>query len=417
MDHSSFMTLLACLDYAEFDQAGAGRLLHASTEEWQEVATLASLHSVAPLLYYRLKKQTLAIPDEVAAIFKDAYLNNIARNIRLYDELTRVLGCFQVANIPVMVLKGAHLAELIYGNIGLRPMGDVDLLVRKDDLKKVDRELCLIGYACQERNHVILKGSHHFHYTSSKTGLTLEIHWILVSADLPFQIDMDGIWDSAESAQIAGVKCLILNAEDLLLHLCLHSAKHIQIPQLRMMTDICEVIKHHQDVIDWNQVGTRAQEWGIVRPLYIILRLSKELLGAAIPVEWLTSLKPEDFHEDYLLTAWQQLSAIGEDKGIAPTKYIMLLSHEKDLFKKLRILCVRLFPTRRSMSIIFPAAENSWRIYLYYPVRWVYLFSRYGRLIWQLIWSGPISTAAINEQNFELFEWLFPSSSTSDRDL
>ena len=141
MDNSSFNTLLACLDHAEFDQARSDRLSHISTEEWQEVATLASLHSVAPLLYYRLKQHTLAIPDDVAILFKDAYLNNIARNVRLYAELTRILQCFQDANIPVVVLKGAHLAEVIYGNIGLRPMGDVDLLVQKDDLKKVDREL------------------------------------------------------------------------------------------------------------------------------------------------------------------------------------------------------------------------------------------------------------------------------------
>ena len=264
---------------------------------------------------------------------------------------------------------------------------------------------------------MVLKGFHHFHYTSSKTGLTLEIHWDLVNADLPFQIDMDGIWARAEFAQVAGIKCLVLNAEDLLLHLCLHSARHIQILQLRMLVDIGEVIKRHQDMIDWNQVGTRAQEWGIVRHVYMILRLSKELLGAAVQADWLASLKPEDFHEDYLVTAWQQLAAIGEDKGIAPAKYVSLLSHEKNIFKKLRIFRDRLFPTRRSMSFIYPAAENSWRIYLYYPVRWGYLFSRYGRLLWQLIWSVPIATSAINEQNTKLFDWFFPSSSTSDRDL
>jgi hypothetical protein len=42
--------------------------------------------------------------------------------MHLYHELGKVLGLLRDENIPVIVLKGVHLAELVYGNIafGLR---------------------------------------------------------------------------------------------------------------------------------------------------------------------------------------------------------------------------------------------------------------------------------------------------------
>jgi hypothetical protein len=59
----------------------------------------------------------------------------------LYQELQTVLKTFKfrAASIAVIALKGAFLAELVYENIGLRAIGDVDLLVKKEDLEKVQQ--------------------------------------------------------------------------------------------------------------------------------------------------------------------------------------------------------------------------------------------------------------------------------------
>jgi hypothetical protein len=65
-----------------------------------------------------------------------------------YQELQTVLKTFKfrAAGIDVIVLKGAFLAELVYRNIGLRAIGDIDLLVKKEDLGKVKRVLIQLGY-------------------------------------------------------------------------------------------------------------------------------------------------------------------------------------------------------------------------------------------------------------------------------
>jgi len=58
--------------------------------------------------------------------------------MKVYAQLRKVLQVFCQEKVPVIVLKGALLAELVYQHIGLRTMDDVDLLVSKQDLGKAE---------------------------------------------------------------------------------------------------------------------------------------------------------------------------------------------------------------------------------------------------------------------------------------
>ena len=75
-----------------------------------------------------------------------AYVHNAIKNLELYHEISKVLAALQDNAIPVIVLKGAALAALVYPNIALRPMRDVDLLIRDDDIWSVDKIILQLGY-------------------------------------------------------------------------------------------------------------------------------------------------------------------------------------------------------------------------------------------------------------------------------
>jgi hypothetical protein len=62
-------------------------------------------------------------------------------------ELQDTLGTFAREGIPVVALKGVVLAVLVYSEPALRPMQDVDLLVRSGDLEAADAALRGLGYA------------------------------------------------------------------------------------------------------------------------------------------------------------------------------------------------------------------------------------------------------------------------------
>lgn len=82
--------------------------------------------------------------------FRQGYYENLARNLTLFQELRRILQALNNGRIKVMVLKGASLAETVYKNPVLRPMSDLDLLIREKNLGEVERKLLDLGYSPAE---------------------------------------------------------------------------------------------------------------------------------------------------------------------------------------------------------------------------------------------------------------------------
>src|SRR5271157_4682345 len=121
--------LLYCLRVVP-DEMGDGRLESLSSSDWDVLIEESGRYGVAPLLYRRLRTfhSEIPIPANVMARLRHIYLQSAGRGMHLYHELGKVLRPLRHANIPVIVLKGAHLATIVYGNIALRPMGDVDVL-------------------------------------------------------------------------------------------------------------------------------------------------------------------------------------------------------------------------------------------------------------------------------------------------
>ncbi len=85
------------------------------------------------------------MPKEVALALKTTYYQTAANNAVLFKELDRILAAFAEAEIPVIVLKGAALAQTLYPDPGLRPMGDLDLFVRPEDFNVRQPDAAGIG--------------------------------------------------------------------------------------------------------------------------------------------------------------------------------------------------------------------------------------------------------------------------------
>jgi len=171
--------LLTCLGYASQTEK-TQRLASVSAQEWRAIPRLALLQGVAPLAYHHLKKLGILLPGDTEEELKQEYWKNIRRNIRLYQELGDLLQRLHEKDIGVIVLKGAYLAELVYETIGVRNIGDVDLLVKREHLLGVEQELLALGYKPKEPNRVIAQDNHHFSYVLPRNGFCVEIHWLLV---------------------------------------------------------------------------------------------------------------------------------------------------------------------------------------------------------------------------------------------
>jgi len=403
--------LLYCLRVVP-DEAGNGRLETLSSSDWDVLVKESGRYGVAPLLYHRLRTfhSDISVPANVMAILRQVYLECSGRNMQLYHEVGKVLGLLRHENIPVIVLKGVHLAELVYGNIALRPMGDVDVLVHKDDLMRVEAALLGMGYAPVECHRQIAEDNWHFVYGLPNRELFVEVHWNFLPSMYRFKIDIDGHWERSRQAIIAGVEVSVLCPEDLLLYLCLHTSKHLFEMGLKPLYDIFETIRYYGKEIDWKQVQLRSEQWGEAKCVYLTFRLVRELLGASVPDDLMKAIKPSDFDERFMVLAKERIFAYGHwnSDGLLLSPNIAQLWGSKRVLNKGTLFLRRVFPSPEEMTRMYPAPSDSIRIYFYYSVRIKDLLLRHGRQVWRLLRrnEGMRSLAKQEDDMTPLEDWL-----------
>jgi hypothetical protein len=408
--------LLYCLRVVP-DEAGYGRLETLSSSDWDVLIEDSGRYGLAPLLYHHLRTlhSDIPIPANVMERLRHIYLQSAGRGMHLYHELGKVLRLLRHANIPVIVLKGAHLAELVYGNIALRPMRDVDVLVHKDDLMRVEAVLLGMGYAPAECHRQIAKDNFNFVYGLPNQELFVEVHWNFMPSMYRFKIDIDGQWERSKQATIAGVEVSVLCPEDLLLYLCRHtSAWHLFEMGLKPLYDIFETIRYYGKEIDWKQVQLRSEQWGEAKCVYLTFRLARELLGASVPDDLMKAITPSDFDERFMVLAKERIFAYGHwnSYGLSLSPTIAQLWGSKRLLNKgslfLGRALSRVFSSPEEVAREYTAPSNSIRIYFYYPVRIKDLLLRHGREVWQLLRrnEGMRRLARQEEDVAPLRDWL-----------
>ncbi len=178
-----------------------------NSDDWYNLYQTAREERVAPLLYWTLKNArtdlNLPVPDEFLAGLRTQYFDTWARNTSYYQELKSILEKLEYAGIEVVVLKGAALAANVYPDLGLRPMRDLDILVREtqiSDATNLARSMEYIEHFPSTRPEVEELIS--YHVSLKRNGgqkSFLEIHTSLIGGGaIIYSVSMDWFWDQIE---------------------------------------------------------------------------------------------------------------------------------------------------------------------------------------------------------------------------
>ncbi|HSH02531.1 MAG TPA: nucleotidyltransferase family protein [Anaerolineae bacterium] len=256
--------------------------------------TTAKDNRLAPLLYQTLRHQNILTAQELAPLQQD-YTYTAWRNLTIFQELTQIVTKLQEVNIPCLILKGAGLAEPIYNNIALRPLGDLDLLVPH---QHVPQALSLVAELDFQQTHVEPRPGFYLTFENEivlhkqkQLTIWLELHWSLFN--LPYyqeKIDMDWFWQTAQDNTVQKTDVQLLGTEATLLHLCSHIVLHHQGDELHWLHDIAEVIYAYHEQIDWDLLLNKAQQYDLLFPLQQVLPVLKNDWSAPIPLSVLDTL-------------------------------------------------------------------------------------------------------------------------------
>lgn len=254
---------------------------------WDRIVDQAIEGGVAPLVYMGLREadQLARVPVSAAERLRNAYFMIGAENIRYLACAGRVLSTCRESDIDVIPLRGIAFVESLYRNIALRPLSDVDLLVRPSAFQRLRVLLDSLRYWPV--------AGHPNQWTNA--DIVLDIHVDLAGVERiaargrAAQIDMEMVWDAAVPAVIAGVETRTLSWTDTVLVCCLHAIKH-SCDRLVWFADLAALLTCQ--TIDWDSVISRARWFHLTKPVYYALAYLQATIGTPLPAGMMDELRP-----------------------------------------------------------------------------------------------------------------------------
>lgn len=238
------------------------RLAHA-LPSWEGLAERAEAHGLIPLLSTHLHAAGVAIPGGVRQQLQGYYMQH-AHAARLREQvLAQLLRLYRDAGIDVLLLKGAALAQLVYPQSLLRPMRDIDILVRAADAPRAQALLAEIGFTAPVSPTAGLEPGHH-HLAAIKRAIdgfsiSVEVHHGL-NLNEPGRPPraFEDLATAAQPLTIGGVPALTLGCEDTLWHIYRHAfCMPLGYEPLRLIwvADLVTLVETWLDRIDWDRVA------------------------------------------------------------------------------------------------------------------------------------------------------------------
>lgn len=260
-----------------------------SVFDWQKFYDLAAWHGLLPLVASSLKETCSdLVPPSILSDFQNVFRRSAARNLFYTSELSRIMGWFRNAGIPIIPLKGPALAFSIYANFAQREFEDLDFLTPRAHAQSALDLMTSHGFipAVDLRESALdsfVKTNYELHFDRNESPpVAVELHWGLQEQKFfSSTFDPESWWERLESVTIGGVGVMAPSRVDMLLFLCAHGAKHCW-ERLKWVCDVARLINCTPD-LDWQDVHRRAQQMRIERVFLLGIQLASDLIGCCVP--------------------------------------------------------------------------------------------------------------------------------------
>ena len=239
-------------------------------------------------------------------------------------ELDRVSKLLANNNITLIALKNSGITRGLYPYYGSCPMGDIDVLVNKNDFVKAHEILISNGYRMKFRSPLeeenIEKaeqggGAEYLVILPNGANLWFELQWRPVAGRwiLPEQ-EPSSEELIKRSTKIKNSYARLLSPEDNLLQVCLHTAKHtfVRAPGFRLHTDVDRIVRC--SIIDWSLFIKDVESLQVKTATFFSLALASDLLKTPIPEDTLIKLRPS-FWKVWIISKWLQKVGLFDPDG------------------------------------------------------------------------------------------------------
>jgi hypothetical protein len=267
--------------------------------DWQRFLLLAQHHRLVPLVSHTLHASVAeSRSPELEAVLNELRqlsLANAHQALRSLAELRRVVQELQAHTIPVRVLKGLPLAQSVFGDLGLRANGDLDLLIDESSILEADRVLRGFGYRGLfqvERftpRRLAFYSTHwkDLAYNNPTTDFEIDLHWRCFRNREMLGAGLCAT-PASESISFGGFQVETLPRMENLLYLCVHGTLDGWL-YLKSLADVAAQVRTMREP-ELDALASLASSHGVLPELTAALTLVRRYLAMD---HWSARLLPE----------------------------------------------------------------------------------------------------------------------------
>jgi hypothetical protein len=224
--------------------------------------SLAQLHGLGPLLYRLLQPHEASLRLELRLPLQGVYLRQRSLARAQHQVLGEILELARAAGLELVLLKGAALAHLVYPEVSLRPMSDLDLLVPRQQLEPAAEVLRRAGFAMPSEAGLRAASREHRHLPAVQRqvdghSVVVELHRAISRPEIPGHQTAEGLWLEPWplSLQQQDSQAKTLAPPEMLWHLCHHLCDHAMYKiRLMWMLDIVLYAERFRERVDWPEL-------------------------------------------------------------------------------------------------------------------------------------------------------------------
>jgi len=256
-------------------------------QAWRKLVLEAECRGLCGLALERVESLGIRASTAMEGRLRAGKTNAAAEELNTVHEAQRVLGVLHDAGVPVLLLKGLALLATVYRRPGLRPMGDIDLLIRPEDVERATKALTRID--CRRGAEFVRDDFFPRYYyetewiTRSPRPVRIDLH---VRPFRPLRaactVPDDALWHDATPITVGDSPAWIPEPSRLLIHLCAHAAFH-GCERLIWLHDIHRFMRQLAEQLDWDRFLSLTKSWRLVLPVRTAIRACVHTLGTDVP--------------------------------------------------------------------------------------------------------------------------------------
>lgn len=234
-------------------------------------------HRIGPLLYWHLKEYGIQYPQEIRRTLAAMYARQRSIGRAQAQTLAEIVKSFTDAAITTVVIKGGALAHVIYGDPGLRPMEDLDILVNPEHANSAHKLLTEMGFHAPLPSSRFDRLQHHYplaQRTRDDVTVSVELHTSAFNLLMRDRLSTENMMHPLHAYAVEGQRALTLNPVQMLWMQYLGMRKLAEPLRYIHLADLVGIAETLKDNIDWIRL----------RQMYPDLRNAFEAIHAFSPL-------------------------------------------------------------------------------------------------------------------------------------